>query len=147
VFCSDEQFVNGPGDASRQGARLTELRLIFQDGAVVRFNHSLSDYDGLVAAVQRGVTAALLPGARRQLSAGEVQFGAIRLTTKGIAADGKVLPWDKTERVWVGNGHLGWRSERGQAREFPLKEIPNYGILLNLIRERIGERCEATGLP
>jgi hypothetical protein len=147
VFCSDVQFVNGPGDASRRGARLTELRVVFRDGAAVRFNHSLSDYDGLVAGVQRAATAALLPAARRRLRAGGVDFGGIRLTAKGIAAAGKVLPWEKVERVWVGNGHLGWRSERGQARQLPLKDVPNYGVLLSLIREQIGERCEETGIP
>jgi hypothetical protein len=147
VFCSDVQFVSGPGDASQQGARLTELRLVFRDRETVRFNHSLSNYDGLVTAVQRAVTAALLPTSRRELEAGGVEFGPIRLTAKGIAVAGKVLSWEKVERVWVGNGHVGWRSVRGHAKEFPLNEIPNYGVLLSLVRERIGDRCEAVGLP
>jgi hypothetical protein len=143
VFCSDVQFVTGPGDASGRGARLTELRLVFEDSETVWFNHALSDYDQLVSTVRQAVTAVRLPRAREQMAEGKAAFGPIRLSAKGIAFAGKVLPWGKVDRVWLGNGFVGWRSDRGQAQECPLEQIPNYDVLLALVREEVGERCEA----
>ena len=147
-YSSDVRFVQGPADPGRTGGRIAAVRLVFDDGQTVTLNLALSDYDVLVDAIRRGVTAARLPAARRELAAGGgVDFGLIRATPAGLAAEGKVLAWDKIDRAWVGNGVLGWRSRKGHTREYLLQGTPNYDVLLALIRDNIGDRCEYPGLP
>ena len=146
LFYDDTTFFSGPNSGVAQ-RRLTELRVVFEDGTKVRFGHFLSEYDRLVAGVQAAVTAALTPAARRQMSSGGAVFGPIRLMADGIATGRKTLPWDQVERVWVGNGQLGLRSTQGHSKELALKEVPNYGVLLTLLRERLGSVCELPALP
>jgi hypothetical protein len=146
VYSSDLRYESAPGVAGASGAHLADLRVVFTDGRAVSFQPWLSNYDKLLFSVKRAVTAVQLPAARRELSAGTVRFGHIELSTKGIAFARQVTPWEEVEKVWVGKGFVGWRSRRGRAWEHPLAEVPNPELLLTLIREKVGERCETAGL-
>src|SRR5262249_20841429 len=133
--------------SGRTGGRMAAARLVLVGGQVVTLHLALSNYDARMDAVRRGVTAARLPAAQRELAEGEVKFGPLGLTPRGLNAGRKELGWEEIDRVWVGNGCVGWRSKRGQDASCPLQDIPNYDVLLALIRAQVGNRCEAPSFP
>jgi hypothetical protein len=133
-----EMHVFAAGGRPSEWNRRTELRLVFTDGSQIRFNHALSGYTLLAGYIQKATTEHLLPLAREALHNGGVAFGRIRLTREGLMVGLDVFPFATLDQMWVGNGHLGWVDTRCYKHSFPLKDLPNYTVLLGLFDEMRG---------
>lgn len=146
MYCASVQRVMSVADAPNPALRASEVRIVFADGTRLKLNEAWSGIDGLIATVQRATTAAILPAARADLADGGATFGPVVVTNKGIASGGKVLAWDRVDRAWVGDGRLGWTSDRATPTEHLLAVLPNYPTLLTLLSERLGDRFEGLTL-
>jgi hypothetical protein len=83
-----------------------------------------ASYDRTVAALERGVTAALLPGALAELRAGrEVAFGPLVAGPAGLRHGDVLVPWHRVARTGV---------------ELPAAEVPNAFVLAALAAEFTG---------
>lgn len=134
VYRKEMHVVHAGGRPSDWNRR-SELRLVFTDGTEVRFNHVLSDYNQFAGYVQQASAERLLPAARAALDRSGAIFGRIHVSREGLTVGHEVTPWAAMNQVWVGNGYLGWYDTRGYKREFPLKDLPNYRVLLALLEE------------
>jgi hypothetical protein len=115
--------------------RKSELRLVFADGSQASFNHVLSDYSQLASFVQQATAEHLLPLARESMQGAGMTFGTIQLTREGLSLGHEVFPIETLRQLRVGNGYLIWIDARGFKRELPLKDLPNYPVLLCLLEE------------
>jgi hypothetical protein len=119
--------------------RTRELRLKFDDGASVTFDQALTGYDRLAETVQAVTSSLLMPLKRQELRAeGKVGFGPVTVRTDGIKMKGRSYSWDGLSRYRIENGHIVLYSRlarRAGHRDVPLREVPNYVVLLNLMEE------------
>jgi hypothetical protein len=115
--------------------RHSELRLVFTDGGEAKFNHSLSDYNRLAEFVQHKTAARLLPLARKEFDSRGVAFGPLRVGREGMSLGSDLFPWPMLTSLRVRNGYLSWNDYRGAERFLPLKDLPNYPVLLQLLDE------------
>jgi hypothetical protein len=115
--------------------RHSELRLVFTDGEEAKFNHSLSDYNRLAEFVQQKTAERLLPLARKEFDGRGVAFGPLRLGREGLSLGHELFAWPTLTGLRVRNGFLSWNGHRGADRFLPLKDLPNYPVLLQLLDE------------
>ncbi|MGL6094286.1 MAG: DUF6585 family protein [Fimbriiglobus sp.] len=135
--------------------RLVGLLLRFRGGRKLKLDLSFDGFDGLAQSTIRAVTVAMLQTARYEMAAGGVTFAAgfgdmavgstappVVLSSDGVRVGGRVRGWDEVERLWLGGGIIGWQFRDGTTHEAALEATPNYGVLVELVREQIGDRCE-----
>jgi hypothetical protein len=123
-----------PGAADRTVVvRRDGGRLVLDRGALG------ASYERTVAALERGVTAAMLPGALAELRAGrEVAFGPVIAGPDGLHHAGTTLAWHRLTGIETGGTALtvGVRGEPDV--ELPAAEVPNAFVLAALAAEFTG---------
>jgi hypothetical protein len=62
-------------------------------------------------------------------------FGPVHISPKGVTADGKFFAWKEVKWLVVSNGELCAHHECDAWRPVPLNEIPDYLVLLSLVKE------------
>jgi hypothetical protein len=123
------------------GQRRAACQIVFADGRDLELDTSLSGYDEFLRSVQRADMALRLPALRRSLAAGdEVSFGPVRLWSVGIKISRFGTTWGDVERIYIRNGHLVIQLRSTKTCKCPLRNIPNYSILLNLINDKVGKQ-------
>ncbi len=101
----------------------------------------MGDYDRFANTVQAASASALLPGALHALESKEpVAFGPIRVVSKGLEIKDELTRWRDIERANVGNGHLYVETAQGKQLDYELRVIPNYTLLLAVLKEYLGDR-------
>jgi len=126
-----------------RGERRAECQLIFTDSRKMRLDTSLSGYDEFLRSVQQAISVVRLPEVRRTIASGDgVSFGPIRFTSRGIGIGRTRMTWEEMEKVYLGNGHLVVQLRSTQICQSPLRNIPNYSLLLNLINDHVGKKLE-----
>jgi hypothetical protein len=133
VSRSESQMVNPDGSRSEWG-RMADLGLRFEDGTSVRFTTSLTDYDRLARYAQVTVAARQQAAAAAELDGAGKAFGLVHVARDGVTVDGRHFRWKELKRLHVYNGDLcadpscrGWKP-------VPLAAIPNYVLMLSLVR-------------
>lgn len=120
--------------------RTRMLRLDFEGGGSVTFDQALTDFDTLAGALQTVAGELILPRKWDELHRdGEADFGLVKLRPDGIKMKGKFFSWDHLGRYRIENGHLilykRIRPRAGGDKGVPLSTIPNYPVLLTMMRE------------
>lgn len=153
---SDEVVKSQTTGISTRNARLV---IRFRVGSLLYLGLQFRGFDALAREVIRAATSTLLPQARAKMASGvkfvtcqRTPLGApgnaewIHLSDIGVRIGGRECDWDEIERVWVGNGQLGWQFRNGWTHEVMIAATWNFDVLLELVRERIGSRCEAPSI-
>ena len=143
-FYRDEFYTVGPGPAAArersEWMRSAHVRLVFRDGTEVTFRQTLSNYDALVAAMQRYAAEAVLVEKIALVAAGaEAEFGPLEVSSAGLRIKGKLRLWDEINYA-VNNGWLCVAPNRDdfdiqERKDFTLVTIPNYLALLALMQQ------------
>jgi hypothetical protein len=141
VYRKEQHVLQGSSKPSDWN-RTSDLKLVFQDGGVVHFNHAQTDYNRLCELVQ-GITAQhLTPAKLKELQAGEAAFGPVRVSNAAIASGKVTLPWDAVQSLMVANGRLLVNQGPGKYQETMLSKIPNYLVLFHVL-ESLGRPVES----
>jgi hypothetical protein len=121
------------------GYPIRSIRLVLSSGEAAKFDQRLRDYDRLAEAIQNVTGNLLAPRKRQELAAGAAAFGPVTLHPDGITVRAKRFAWAGIDEYTVCQGILfvfptGYK---GQAHErVELDSIPNYLVLLGLLREQ-----------
>jgi hypothetical protein len=121
-----------------QNFRVHELRIVLANGGQATFDQTLTNWQGLAAAVQARTARELIGPRRAALDAGGAEFGPVTLRRDGITIRGKSFTWDQVEQYTLVNANLVLypRHYKGiQCEEVTFGEVPNCPVLLALLRE------------
>jgi hypothetical protein len=130
-----EMDIVGP-DGRRSGmTRTAFLNLRFADGRRANFDPALTDYGKLADYAQRAVAECQLAGAAAEVDEVGKTFGPVHITRKGVTANGRFLAWKEVHWLAVHNGELCAHHECTRWRPIRLKNIPNYLLLVSLVKE------------
>ncbi|MEW6569107.1 MAG: DUF6585 family protein [Chloroflexota bacterium] len=121
-----------PGEAAAVPSGTTSSHLIW-----VHLPHTLSDFDGLTAAVKSQVYPLLLSEMARAFSQGQsLSFGRLHLTMEGVRMGRRLLRWTDLARVRLENGVVRLRptpSSRSRELRLHAHRLPNLEVCLHLI--------------
>ena len=133
--------VTGAGEAVRWD-QVTELRrtpgpvltLRRADGTLITLGPELGgDLERVIAAAERGVTGARLPGAEAALRSGRVRFGALTARPAGLEGDGWTVPWRRVAGVALdGDDVVVTATGPAERLVTPVAEVPGYCVLIAL---------------
>jgi hypothetical protein len=130
-----EMDIVGPDGRRTPMTRSAWVSLRFADGTGISFDPALSDYDKLARNVQQAAAAHQLAAAAAELGEGGKEFGPVHISRKGVKAEGKFFAWKEVRWLAVHNGELCAHHECTKWRPIPLNYIPNYLVMLSLVRE------------
>jgi hypothetical protein len=130
-----EMDVVGPDGRRTDWTRSASLLLRLADGSRVRFDPALVDYGKLARLVQEHVTLHQLHGATAELDETGKTFGPVHLTRKGVTAAGRFFSWTEVRWLAAHNGQLCAHHECTAWQPILLNDIPNYLLLLSLVKE------------
>jgi hypothetical protein len=105
------------------------------DGDLVTFGPELgAELDRVIAAAERGVTSARLPGAEAALrSGGEVRFGTLTARPAGLDGDGWTVAWRRVARIaLVGDDVVVTATGPAERLATPVADVPGYCVLIAL---------------
>jgi hypothetical protein len=122
----------GVGGADWHG--MASLVLRFADGTAVDFDPALTDYGKLANYAQQAATAHRLAGAAAELDESGKTFGLVHISRKGVTADGRFFAWKEVKWLAVHNGELCAHHECTTWRPVPLSHIPDYLLMLSLVK-------------
>ncbi len=119
--------------------RTAQAWVMLCDGTKMTFDHSVPQYEELVATVYARTFDHLLAVKRRELEGGRAEFGPFDLTGEGVEHDsGTTQWWTDLVGYKVENGDFWFRTDGMNllARTVPCWHIPNLPVLLTLLDER-----------
>jgi hypothetical protein len=132
------------GEAQEVGVR-DEYTLFLRNQEQVHLDYHFADVEALGQAVLEQTTAALLPGMRQALHAGQsLGFGPIAIDRHRIHVGGNSLGWEEVSSLEWKTGVLAAERaylhvNRGGAwmawAKVPVDEVVNYTVLMALARE------------
>lgn len=103
----------------------------------LRLAHTLSDFDGLVAAVKRQAYPLLIAEMTRAFRLGRpLTFGRLRLTSEGMRQGRRLIRWPDFAQVSLENGVVRLRSSASSGRRelrVQAHQLPNLEVCLQLI--------------
>jgi hypothetical protein len=109
------------------------------EGHRVDLTNDLSDYDTILAALARNVTAPLAIEAKAAFARGErLCFGPLVLELDGLSCSGKTICWSDLGRVVVEQQELVIHRKEplGRLCWVSIRELPHPSVLLAVLRER-----------
>jgi hypothetical protein len=122
-------------ERSSAATRITDLRVVFDDRRAVRFSHVLGNYDKLAEFVQQAVAERLYAMASAEMAGDGAAFGKLRLFQDRLQVGSRQTSWPGVKRVRVENGHLLVTYAKGKEDDIPLREIPNYSVVIALLQQ------------
>ena len=109
-------------------------------GSPLKLDPRIPDLEDLCFRIKGKIYPQLLSQLRDQQFEGKnLYFGPITLSPDFISIKGEAFPWAEVSKMDVRKGTLVVELVDGRPKKFPVKEIPNIGILLQLIQEGIVE--------
>lgn len=114
--------------------RTSSCTLRFADGSSVEFDPALTDYERLANYAQRAAAAAQLAEAGEELDEGGKSFGLVHLAPRGVTVNGRLFRWKELRWLAVHNGQLCAHHSCTDWEPIPLAAIPNYVVLLSLVK-------------
>jgi hypothetical protein len=129
-----EMDIVGPDGRRTDFSRTAYLILRFADDTGVTFDPALKDYTKLANYAQQAVAASQLAESAVELEQGGKEFGPVHVSRKGVTANGRFFGWKEVRWLAVHNGELCAHHECEGWRPIPLHEIPNYLLLLSLVK-------------
>jgi hypothetical protein len=115
-------------------------------GALVVFEHALTDYENLANSVQQETTLCLAPSALEKFHAGEtITFGEMTINTQGITVDKTFFRFEDIETIQIDNGALIVLPEgkpKTERKAGYLGLTPNYLVFLKLLEESNAPRVQ-----
>jgi hypothetical protein len=130
---AEMEFV-GPEGRRSTSSRVAYVSLRFADGTGVSFDPALTNYDKLANYVQQAVAASQLAESGGELDEAGKTFGPVHISRKGVTANGRFFKWKEVRWLAVHNGELCAHHECTSWRPIPLHEIPDYVLLLSLVK-------------
>jgi hypothetical protein len=107
------------------------------DGRTLKFNNRFAQIQALGDAIQRNVSAALLPRYVQALNSGQrLSFGPLAIDRQGLYAGDKSLPWAEIEAVEIQNGAIAIKNAAGDWCNWaPVKlaQVPNFWVFYEII--------------
>jgi hypothetical protein len=130
-----EMDVVGPDGHRTDWTRTAYLVLRFADGSGVSFGPALSDYSRLANYAQQAAAARQLAAAAAELEGDGKAFGFVHISRKGVTVEGRFFAWKEVKWLAVSNGELCAHPRCTAWRPVPLYGIPDYLVLLSLVKE------------
>lgn len=129
-----EIYVNGQhkGTCKILSVEVCNGKYLYFDGELLTNYDEFADY---VQSTHGGYIMGVK--SREQHESGEANFGKIGVRVDGVNVNGTFIPWARLERFEIANGHLCFYSSEfswNKCRTFALKEVPNYAVLLDMLR-------------
>ena len=127
--------MEGRASASEAGG----LCLVLRSGKRLRFSDdTLTNFSTFVDVIQRMHGRLELQRKQDEMAEeGVAWFGDIGVKSTGLSLGGRTIRWSEVERVKITGGNLNlylsgsrWRNRKS----YPLKDIPNYEVLLTMLQ-------------
>jgi hypothetical protein len=118
------------------------VQIVFRNGGSVAFDQCLSSFDALAKAIEQKTGELLRPQKGAELEAqGEAGFGPVTFRRDGIHLRRKFYPWTGVSSCDIVNGRLVLYVQPRRAKgrwddEILLSDVPNYPLLLELLKSR-----------
>jgi hypothetical protein len=117
-------------------------------GKPVQLRGPIQDMPALVQCIKDNLYPRLLPRKRAAYRAGKsLPFGPLILhhqglglrTGKSASSSGKpvLIPWKGVDKIEVQSGCLSFHTRNQRPRRYPISDIPNFEILLELIQQEV----------
>ena len=108
------------------------------DGQTFKFNNRFAQIEALGDAIQRNVSAALLPRHVQALNSGQrLSFGPLAIDRQGLYAGDTSLSWAEIAAVKLQNGAIAIKQVAADSCDWaPLKlaQVPNFWIFFQIVR-------------
>jgi hypothetical protein len=107
------------------------------DGQTLKFNNRFAQIEALGNAIQRNVSAALLPRYVQTLNSRQrLSFGPLAIDRQGLYAGNKSLPWAEIEAIKIQNGTIAIKNVAGDWYNWApveLAHVPNFWVFYEIV--------------
>ena len=107
-------------------------------GSPIRLDNTLKNFPELLSRIKAKLYSHLFPSLRENFQSGQwLYFGPIAIHKRGIKIKNKQFDWICLQSINIQLGSLIIDFEEGKSFRFPIIDIPNYELLIELINQRI----------